>query len=295
MDKESDSDGQGESEEHETFFTPFRGSKPSTDLNSLSNDERSDSDQSSQFIIQDDDEVQLPPQFSMQTYGDLSYQFKKIFQLFVHVSIQSPEDRFAFMEQQTQDEYFAVPLQMMRRKVSGLRDSLVSSSVWRPEFKKALEDYPDFELTALDFTVPSCDACHMGGRMSSLVGRVGGSLYNSDGFEPRVSKYETNNKEFHLGRFCARRGRVFHQFSHWEHSLFQSIVRELEELDHSSSNGGFHRIAYPGGRDPPKDLQDADGLCDWLDERKVIEMEWHKMKEMMESARHLEMNAKNTD
>lgn len=68
-------------------------------------------------------------------------------------------------------------------------------------------------------------------------------------------------------------------------------MRELDELDHSSSNGGFHRIAYPGGRDPPKDLQDADGLCDWLDGRKLIEKEWHKMKEMMESARHLEVKA----
>ena len=85
------------------------------------------------------------------------------------------------------DEYFAVPLQMMRRKVLGLRDSLVSSSVWRPGFKSALENYPDFELTALDFTVPSCDACHMGGRISSLIGRVGGSLYNIDGFEPVYS------------------------------------------------------------------------------------------------------------
>jgi len=295
MDEEFDSDQQDESEEYETVSKPFRGSKPSTDHNSLSNDEESDSDQSSQFIIEDDVEVQLPAQFSMQTYGDLSYQFKKIFQLFVHVAVQSPEDRLAFMEQQMQDEYFAVPLQMMRRKVSGLRDSLVSSSVWRPEFKRALEDYPDFELTALDFTVPSCDACHMGGRISSLIGRVGGSLYNIDGFEPRVTKYKTDNKEFHLGRFCARRGRVFHQFSHWEHSLFQSIVRELDELRLGSSNHGFHRIAYPGGRAPPRDLHDADGLCDWLDERKVIEMEWRKMKEMMESARNLEMNAKKTD
>jgi hypothetical protein len=80
-----------------------------------------------------------------------------------------------------------------------------------------------------------------------------------------------------------------------QHSLFQTIVRELDELRLSSSNHGFHRVAYPGGRDPPKDLQDADGLCDWLDERKLIEMEWHKMKEMMESARHLDMNSKNTD
>lgn len=113
MDNESDSDRQEEIEEHETVSKPFRGSKPSTDYNSLSNDEQSDSDQSSQFIIDDDDEVQLPPQFSMQTYGDLSYQFKKIFQLFVHVAVQSPRDRLAFMEQQMQgpsSSYLSVPL-----------------------------------------------------------------------------------------------------------------------------------------------------------------------------------------
>ena len=253
MDIESDSgqqEGSEESLEHETVYKPFKGSKPSSsaECNSLANDEESDSDQDSQFIIEDDDEVELPAQFSMQTYGDLSYQFKKIFQLFVHVAVQSPGDRHAFMERQMQghsiflficsvikfvtEEYFAVPLQMIRRKVSGLRDSLVSSSVWRPEFKKALADYPDFELTPLDLTIPACDACHMGGRKSSILGRVGGSLYKVDGFEPvcslalsrtnnltsfqRVSKRKTDNKEFNLGRFCARRGRVFHQFSHWE-------------------------------------------------------------------------------
>ena len=102
MDKESDSDRHEESEEHETVSKPFWGSKPSADCNSLANDEESDSDQDSQFIIEDDDEVELPAQFSMQTYGDLSYQFKKIFQLFVHVAVQSPGDRHAFMERQMQ-------------------------------------------------------------------------------------------------------------------------------------------------------------------------------------------------
>ena len=210
MDKESDSDRQDESEEseeHEIVSKPFRGSKPSADCNSLTNDEESDSDQDSQFIVEDGDEVELPAQFSMKTYGDLSYQFKKIFQLFVHVAVQPPGDRHAFMERQIQghssshlmcsvikfvtDEYFAVPLQLTRRKVSGLRDSLVSSSAWRPEFKRALEDYPDFELTPLDFTVPSCDACKMGGRKSSVVGRVGGSIYKIDGFGPVCSLSRT--------------------------------------------------------------------------------------------------------
>ena len=107
MDEECDSDQQEESEEYEIVPKPFRGSKPSTDHKSLSNDEESDSDQSSQFIIEDDVEVQLPAQFSMQTYGDLSYQFKKIFQLYVHVAVQSPEDRLAFMEQQMQGHPFS--------------------------------------------------------------------------------------------------------------------------------------------------------------------------------------------
>ncbi|KAF8163326.1 hypothetical protein B0H34DRAFT_695018 [Crassisporium funariophilum] len=286
-------------EQEISTLVPFKGAKPSTDNDSLFDGEHSDSSQSSGFIIQDDGVVQLPAQFSMETHQDLSYQFKKIFQFFVHVAVQSTNHRADFMKQQLRDEeYFSVPLHMTRRKVSGLRDSLVASSVWQPKFKRLLEDYPDFALAALDFAVPSCDACHLGGRMSTLVGHVSGSPYNRLGFEKRSSKPDADemaHKEIHLGRFCAKRTRVYHQFSHWEYSLFQTISREIEELRHTSSKQGFHRIAYVGGKDPPKDLEDADGLCDWLDERRVIEMEWQKLKDMMESARHLEINAKRGD
>lgn len=55
------------------------------------------------------------------------------------------------------------------------------------------------------------------------------------------------------------------------------------------------RIAYAGGKKPPKDLGDADGICDWLDERKIIDMEWQKVTAMMERARHLEMAKKRGD
>jgi hypothetical protein len=34
------------------------------------------------------------------------------------------------------------------------------------------------------------------------------------------------------------------------------------------------------------------GIIDWLDERKIIEMEWVKIKDMMESAHHLDMSVK---
>lgn len=50
-----------------------------------------------------------------------------------------------------------------------------------------------------------------------------------------------------------------------------------------------------GGKQPPDDLGDADGICEWLDERQLIEIEWEKIKTMMESARHLEMSARKGD
>ena len=80
------------------------------------------------------------------------------------------------------DKYFAVPLQITRRKLDGIRDSLVASSVWRPDFKKALATYPDIEVVQLDFALPGCDACHLGGRLSTLIGRVSGEPYDRQTF-----------------------------------------------------------------------------------------------------------------
>lgn len=80
-------------------------------------------------------------------------------------------------------KYFSVPLQIARRKLSGIRDSLVASSVWRPYFKNQLQKYPEFELAHLDFAIPTCDACHLGGRKSTLLGRVSGDPYDRVGFK----------------------------------------------------------------------------------------------------------------
>jgi hypothetical protein len=70
--------------------------------------------------------------------------------------------------------------------------------------------------------------------------------------------------------------------------LFQSILQEVKELRTSSSKT-FHPIAFFKDKEPPEDPNDADGLCDWLDRRKIIDMEWQRLKNMMESARHLEL------
>jgi hypothetical protein len=117
-----------------------------------------------------------------------------------------------------------------------------------------------------------------------------------------------------LGRFCAKRTQVFHKFTHWEvslgskfppsnvtettarsatqYSLYQALSREVDELHDNQGARGFVRVAYAKGIKPPKDLTDADGIMDWLDQRGIISMEWQIVRDLMESARNLEMAAK---
>jgi hypothetical protein len=80
-----------------------------------------------------------------------------------------------------------------------------------------------------------------------------------------------------------------------QYSLFRCIRQEVDDLHASNQSGGYFRISYSGTKEPPEDLDDADAICEWLDERKVIDMEWQKMKDMMESARHLETTNKRGD
>ncbi|KAH9951251.1 hypothetical protein B0H21DRAFT_271900 [Amylocystis lapponica] len=293
------SESASESSDDEDNPAPFAHAKPDNGGKSDSSEDEADEEAEDTFIIEDDDAVvELPPEFSMESHQDLIHHFKIICQLFVHLAVQKPVNRPSAIKLLLEKDYFSVPLRMTRRKLIGMRDSLVTSSVWRPDFKKPLEKYPELEVVRMDFAIPECDACHLGGRMSTLLGRVSGIPYDRSSFGPLDDESSDEDdetakekKEFNLGRFCAARTRVFHSFTHWEYKLFEALCQEVDELRISGGTRGFVRVAYAKGRKPPKDVEDADGIMEWLDERKIIDMEWHKVKEMMESARNLEKRA----
>jgi len=91
-------------------------------------------------------------------------------------------------ESHVDEHYFSVPFQVIRRKISGTRDS-IASSVWGRDFKQKLERYPDLTLIKLDFAVPHCDACHLGGRQSTVAGRLKGIPYDDLSFEVGYCRY----------------------------------------------------------------------------------------------------------
>lgn len=64
--------------------------------------EEKEGEEEDTFIIEDDSEnvhLELPPEFSMNTYQDLTHHFKIICQLFVHLAVLEKQDRADFMEQ----------------------------------------------------------------------------------------------------------------------------------------------------------------------------------------------------
>jgi hypothetical protein len=185
---------------------PFKGARPDRGEGSESPSGEDDGDDN--FIVEDDEQsgspMRLPVAFSMDTHQDLTHQFKIVFQLFVHMAVRPTAERGRFMKKMLEglyvhvarrkaliwspeEEYFSVPLQVMRRKLSGMKDSLATSSVWKPEFKKPLERYPDFQLVRMEFSAPYCDACNLGGRVSKLLGRVSGESYDKYDFEAGFS------------------------------------------------------------------------------------------------------------
>ena len=87
-------------EENESDVKPIKGAKPHEDYASLFGDEPDeDSDSSSNFIVEDDGAIpqSLPAEFSMESHQDLSHQFKRVFQFFVHIAVRPPADRHEFM------------------------------------------------------------------------------------------------------------------------------------------------------------------------------------------------------
>jgi hypothetical protein len=68
--------------------------------------------------------------------------------------------------------------------LSGLRDSLVKSQAWQPEFAHALQTYSNLEMTVLERRLDGCEACHLD-RVSNRRATLSGKPYDPLGFEVR--------------------------------------------------------------------------------------------------------------
>ncbi|QRV85807.1 hypothetical protein RhiJN_13825 [Ceratobasidium sp. AG-Ba] len=235
---------------------------------------------SGSFIDNDDDELNataLPDEFSMRTRQPLAYEFKVVIQLFVHLALMRPEERRPFRETKEYDQYSGVFLRRLRRRLDGLKESLVASSAWTAQFKKALDTHPELATSDLGYPTPGCEACRISSRVSTWQGTLSGDYYDQVTFE-LITKPEDgdddNDEElpttFTMGKYCEARVRCYHDFTHWEWKVFETICAEIEQLR-----------ATPLW-DKPEDI------INWLHSRGIVKEEQDRLEGLMEEARKLE-------
>lgn len=99
------SDSEEDEEQEESPLKPFKNARPGPvfhdDDPESESSEDADAAENDAFIVEDDNDtpMELPTEFSMSTYQDLTHHFKVICQLFVHLAVQEKENRLDFMEQ----------------------------------------------------------------------------------------------------------------------------------------------------------------------------------------------------
>ncbi|KZS99230.1 hypothetical protein SISNIDRAFT_16914 [Sistotremastrum niveocremeum HHB9708] len=276
---------------------------PSSDrsevIDLVDEDENAEDEDEDDFIEDDGPlTVQLPMQFSRDSYNNLSEKFKILCQMFVHVACREPHERYDCMSNLLTDEYFQMAHRDISQKLLGIVNQSITSQVWKKSFKNMLRKYPELNVSPMDFGVYGCIACHSR-RLSKLHGRIRGTPYDRLGFEalPRDEDEEESGLgyEFHLGRFCARRVQAFHEFTHWEYNLFQILNGEVQRLKGvENAERAFIPFSYQTDAEPPEDLNDGDAVMEWLVGRGVIDYAYSNLERMMEKAENLD-NARNDD
>lgn len=92
-------------------------------------------------------------------------------------------------------------MQKMRQTLSGLRNSLVRSQVWRPAFTRALQKYPTLEMEVLQETMDGCEACRLSGRKSTRLAMFSGEPYDEVTFEVGTLNFQGSfrlNTHYHM-------------------------------------------------------------------------------------------------
>lgn len=119
-------------------------------------------------------------QYQMARYQNLEYHFKVISQFLIHLIIRGPT-----YARERRKQYYRSSYDAISRKLQGQKDSLVTSSVWKPDFKTSLETYPELVVSHLDEIEYGCDACHLTGRLSRFSGELRGKAYDRETLEVR--------------------------------------------------------------------------------------------------------------
>jgi hypothetical protein len=241
-----------EDEEQEEGIDELQAPKEKRKKKKPTNKDDDDSDLDD-FVTDDDDvllgaPVDIPLEFTSQAHKPLKAQFPHAIEWLVHNRINPAFER--------RDPVYANAWRKLDDEVSGLASSKFTSSVWRPDFHRALKSRPRLEAVELvDVGLyETCEACGRSNHPSTWRIVFSGSPYHKDTLAEVESDSDSNDeedddgdnadtasvdtqgmplpptrKEWSVGVVCKSNAETAHSLIHWKHALKEFVEERLED------------------------------------------------------------------
>jgi len=229
-----------------------RKTKPNREKSTDQDDDENDDDLDD-FVTDDDDgplgaPVDIPLEFTSQAHKPLKHQFPHVIEWLVHNRVNPAFER--------RDPVYVNAWRKLDDEVSGLARSKFTSSVWRPEFNRALRGRPQLEAyelggVSLDFERTTCQACGRTNHPSTWRLQFLGSAYHKDTLqevessdsdsdsdkneESDTASVDTQgmplpptSQEWYVGVVCRDNAVTAHSLLHWKYALKEYVEDRLE-------------------------------------------------------------------
>ncbi|XP_069828073.1 coiled-coil domain-containing protein 82 [Dendropsophus ebraccatus] len=210
-------------------------------------DESEDSDNMSDFIVQDDDEEEdnggggddptssykdlfRKHHITTSESHDLSSHLQKVVKAFLINIIDENflESLYKGVRKKRYAKDMLNSLNCLDNRIIGPRlEKLTTSCRWTKRYKERVESYPELRVRRIPAEQACCEACELFRYCAFLV-TLSGKAYDmrtleSDDF------LEDDKQILAVGKVCAGRTEVYHQLRHYKYCLYQRCIPFTEE------------------------------------------------------------------
>ena len=258
---------------------------------------------SDDFIVDDDSNEdntnwrdEMPLELTNYAQQSAKEYFKIVIDWMVHRKINPAFNR--------NDQVYIIAFRKTDDEAKGYAGSKFMSSIWKPDFKRALEARPEFNDHAEDSDILplGCEACGRSSHPAKWRVTFTGKAYHPQTLEPLKDDAENTDDEndgdvqscdvhgqpllaeehvYQVGSHCKSNAFVAHSLLHWRWHLNEWVLQWLETQGHTTPEQIVKRDSWSTKR--RRDL--ANKLTDEMEETHEIRSLWRDFRNHLEEAR----------
>ncbi|KAI7906990.1 uncharacterized protein BX663DRAFT_548087 [Cokeromyces recurvatus] len=183
--------------------------------------------------------MEMPPEFSKRRLLSFRRQLEIYIQYLIELILNPTFDISTHAQ-------YSIAKNTVMKRIQGYKDSMVTSDVWLPEFKKAIDTYSIWKQkdssTLFDcYDIIKCEACR-----NNKPAKIQIKL-SSDDLPSSVT--------FYLGSECSRKGEMYHYYKHFSSHMYNNVKNLVEKVrsslmfdygEQSQSKIVFNRLVEEG-------------------------------------------------